>query len=340
MAHMARRWDLAKHANGDIESDTFVFREAPLPALQEGEVLVRTIYLSLDATNRVWIGTWDQYMDPVNPGEPMRGFVCGEVMESRNPGFKVGDIVAGMHTWSDYFITDGTTFSVFPALPGANLAEAFGSLAIAGPTAYVGLINVGKVQAGETVVVSAAAGAVGMMAGQIAKLKGCRTIGIAGGAEKCERLTREFGYDAAIDYRADDVSARLRELAPEGIDLLFENVGGEILDAGLAAMKNFGRVVICGLISTYNHSGEPIPGPYMFRNVIMRRLRIEGFVILDYMEEMPEIVGTLAGWMLEGKLHFRVHTVDGLENAVEALKMLYTGANQGKLLVKIGDESG
>lgn len=340
MAQTARRWYLAKHANADIEADTFEFREEPIPALKDGEMLVRSIYLSLDATNRVWISTWDQYMDPVNPGEPMRGFVCGEVVESKNPAFQAGQIVAGMHSWSDYFVTDGATFSAFPALPGIDLSEAFGTLAIAGPTAYVGLINVGEVKAGETVVVSAAAGAVGMMVGQIAKLKGCRTIGIAGGPEKCARLTEEFGYDEAVDYRNEDVAARLKALAPDGIDLLYENVGGQILDAGLAAMKNFGRVVICGLISTYNQSGGPVPGPYMFRNVIMRRLRIEGFVILDYVEEMPGILQELAGWMMEGKLHFRVHVVDGLEQAPDALKMLYTGANQGKLMVRIGNEPG
>ena len=277
-------------------------------------------------------------MEPVHPGEPMRGFVCGEVVESKHPGFKAGEIVAGMHSWSDYFITDGTTFSAFPALPGIDLAEAFGTLAISGPTAHAGLIDVGQIEAGETVVVSAAAGAVGMMAGQIAKLKGCRTIGIAGGAEKCGRLTEEFGYDEAIDYRSEDVAARLRELAPDGVDVLFENVGGDILDAGLAAMKNFGRVVICGLISTYNQSGAPIPGPYMFRNVIMRRLRIQGFVILDYADEIPGMVQELATWMLEGKLRFRVHVIDGLDQAVNALKMLYTGENQGKLMVRIGAE--
>lgn len=338
MAHTARRWYLAKHANTEIQPDTFEFREEPIPDLEAGELLVRTIYLSLDATNRVWISTWDQYMDPVNPGEPMRGFVCGEVIESRNPAFQAGEIVAGMHSWSDYFVTDGTSFSVFPELPGVDLSEAFGTLAIAGPTAHVGLLEVGQAKSGDTVVVSAAAGAVGMLVGQIARLKGCHTIGIAGGADKCARLTEQFGYDAAIDYRREDVGQRLKALAPEGIDLLFENVGGDILDAGLAAMKNFGRVVICGLIATYNQSGEPVPGPYMFRNVIMRRLTIKGFVILDYVDELPGVVQELAGWMLEGKLRFRVHVVDGLEQAVDALKLLYTGGNHGKLMVKIGEE--
>ena len=177
-----------------------------------------------------------------------------------------------------------------------------------------------------------------MLVGQIAKLNGCKTIGVAGGAEKCGWLTSEFGYDHAIDYKSENVVERLRELAPDGIDVHFENVGGEMLDAGLTCMKDFGSVVICGLISTYNNSHEvKIPGPYMFRNVIMRRLRIEGFVILDYAEKYPEYQQKLAGWMLEGKLKGRMHVVPGVENCVDALKMLYSGANKGKVMVQMGD---
>jgi NADPH-dependent curcumin reductase CurA len=178
-----------------------------------------------------------------------------------------------------------------------------------------------------------------MLVGQIAKIHGCKTIGIAGGAEKCGWLTKEFGYDHAIDYKHEDVVKRLRELAPEGVDVHYENVGGDMLDAGLTVMKNFGSVVICGLISTYNSTaGDRIPGPYMFRNLIMKRLRVEGFVILDYLDRYPQYQQQLAGWMLQGKLNYRLDIQQGLENGVETLKMLYSGANTGKLLLQIGQE--
>lgn len=338
MGNTTRGWVLNKRVDREIEADTFLMKEEALPTLADGEFRVRTIYLSLDATNRVWIGNWDQYMDPVQVGEGMRGFVCGEVMASKNPDFAAGTLVAGMATWSETITTNGEGFSAFAALPGISVAETFGALAVAGPTAYVGLLDIARIQAGETVVVSAAAGAVGMMVGQIAKLKGCRTIGIAGGADKCAFIQSECGYDAAIDYRNEDVLQALQRAAPDGVDVLFENVGGEILDAGLTVMKNYGRVVICGLISTYNQSGEPVPGPYMFRNLIMRRLRVQGFVILDYLAQYPDIQQEIAGWMLEGKVRFKVHVEDGLENAPDALKMLYSSKNFGKLLVRVGAE--
>lgn len=338
MGNTAKSWILNKRVDSEIEPDTFVLQEQVLSDIAQGEFRVRTLYLSLDATNRVWIGNWDQYMDPVQVGEGMRGFVCGEVMESRNPDFATGTLVAGTATWSDNIITNGDGFAPFAALPGISVAETFGALAIAGPTAYVGLLEIANIQPGETVAVSAAAGAVGMMVGQIAKLKGCKTIGIAGGPEKCAFIKDECGYDIAVDYRNENVLDALRKAAPEGVDVHFENVGGEILDAALTVMKDNGRVVICGLISTYNQSGKPVPGPYMFRNVIMRRLRIQGFVILDYVKQYPAIQQELAGWMLEGKLRFKVHVEEGLECAPEALKMLYSSKNFGKLLVQVGAE--
>jgi NADPH-dependent curcumin reductase CurA len=333
----ARCWYFNKRPKRDLEADTLVLREEPVPALGEGQFLLRAVYLSLDATNRLWLGEWDLYMEPVHLGEPMHGFVVGEVVASRHASFPVGCLAAGLNRWADYLVSDGAGFSVFPRIPGLPLAEAFGILAIAGPTAYVGLMEIGRPKPGDTVVVTAAAGAVGMLVGQIAKLHGCRAIGIAGGAEKCRWLTAELGYEAAIDYKHEDVPRRLRELVPQGIDVHFENVGGAMLDAGLANMKNFGAVVICGLIASYNAS-EPVPGPYLFRNLIMRRLRVEGFVILDYVDRYARYQEKLAGWMLGGQLKYRLHVVDGLENAVEALKLLYSGGNHGKLMVRIGAE--
>lgn len=335
-----RCWYFNKPPKKDIEADTLVLREEAQPQIGEGQFLLRSIYLSMDATNRLWLGDWDLYMDPVRPGQPMKGFMLGEVMESRNPAFPVGSLAAGLAPWAEYAVTDGAGFSIVPRIPGLKLDEAFGVLAIAGPTALVGLMEIGRPKRGDTVVVTAASGAVGMLVGQIAKIYGCRTIGIAGGAQKCGWLTSEFGYDHAIDYKSENVVERLRALAPDGVDVHYENVGGELLDAGLTVMKNFGSVVICGLISTYNSAaGERIPGPYMFRNLIMRRLRVEGFVILDYAEKYPQYQQQLAGWMLEGKLHARLHVVPGIEHSVEALKMLYTGANTGKVMVQIGKEN-
>lgn len=334
-----RRWYFNKRPTRSIEDDTFELREQTLPPLAEGELLLRSIYLSMDATNRLWLGDWDLYMDPVLPGEPMKGFTLCEVVASRNAAFAVGSLAAGLAPWSDYSISDGSGLMPVPRIPGLALADAFGVLAVAGPTALVGLMEIGRPQPGATVVVTAAAGAVGMLVGQIAKIHGCKTIGIAGGPDKCAALVERFGYDHAIDYKREDVVARLRALAPDGVDVHFENVGGEMLDAGLTVMKNFGSVVICGLISTYNSTaGDRIPGPYMFRNVIMRRLRVEGFVILDYLDRYPQYQAQLAGWMLEGKLRYRLDVTDGLDNAVGALKMLYTGANNGKVLVQIGSE--
>ncbi len=330
---IARRWYFDRRPEGLVDEKTFVLREEPIPALRDGEFLLRTRYLSLDATNRVWLSDWDIYMEPVRIGEPMRGFVFGEILESRHPAFPKGSYAAGLHSWSDHIVSDGTGFSPFPALDGIDPAEAFAILSVAGPTAHVGLFHIGGLKDGETITVSGAAGAVGLMVCQIAKGRGCRVIGIAGGAEKCRMLIDEVGIDAAIDYHSEDVTARLGELCPDGIDLCFENVGGDILDASLMHMKNLGRIVICGLISSYN-AGAPVPGPYMFRNVIMRRLTIKGFVILDHVDLLPAVLGELAGWMRDGRLSMKLHIVEGIEAAPEALNLLYTGGNTGKLLVR------
>jgi len=331
----ARHWYFNKRPKDVIEDDTLILKEEPLPALQDGEILIRTLYMSLDATNRVWMSDWDTYMDPLPTGSRMLGFILGEVAESRNPAFPQGSLVTGLGTWSDWIVTGGEGYASFPRPEGVPLADAFGILAVAGPTAYVGLIEIGKPKPGDTVVITAAAGAVGALVGQIAKLQGCRVVGVAGSDDKCRWLTDELGFDAAINYRKEDLLEALKREAPNGIDVQFENVGGEQLDAGLTLMNEGGRVVICGLISTYNSSG-PVPGPYMFRNVIMKRLTIQGFVILDYAAHFPEYHAKLVEWMRSGELKYRLHIEDGLENAVDALRLLYTGGNNGKLMVRIG----
>lgn len=336
---MAHHWYFNKRPKDIIEDDTLVLKEEPIPVLNDGEILVRTLYMSLDATNRVWMSDWDTYMAPLPTGSRMLGFILGEVADSRNPAFPKGSLVTGLGTWSDWIVTNGEGYEPFPRPEGMPLADAFGILAVAGPTAYVGLLEIGQPAAGDTIVVTAAAGAVGALAGQIARIVGCRVIGVAGSDEKCKWLTDDLGFDAAINYRKEDVLNALKREAPEGIDVHFENVGGGQLDAALTLMNEGGSVVICGLISTYN-SSEPVPGPYMFRNIIMKRLTIRGFVILDYAEHFPEYHAKLIEWMRTGDLKYRLHIEDGLENAVDALRLLYTGGNHGKLMVRIGGEQG
>lgn len=335
MPETAQHWYFNKRPRDVIEDDTLVLREEPIPELKNGEFLLRSIYMSLDATNRVWMSDWDTYMDPLPVGSRMLGFIVGEVVQSRHPGFAEGTLAVGLTTWSDYVVTTGEGFVPFQRPDGVSLADAFGVLAIAGPTAYVGLMEIGKPKPGDTLVVTAAAGAVGTLVGQIGKIAGCRVVGVAGSDAKCRWLVEDLGFDAAVNYNKESILEGLRREAPDGIDVHFENVGGEALDAGLTLMNNFGRVVVCGLISTYN-SSEPVPGPYMFRNVIMKRLTIEGFVILDYAEHFPEYHEKLVEWMRSGKLKYRLHVAEGLESAQDALRLLYTGGNNGKLMVRIG----
>jgi NADPH-dependent curcumin reductase len=336
MTRTNRQWRLARRPIGTVSKADFEWREQPVPALEDGQILIRTIYLSLDPTNRIWMSDMAQYMPPVQIGEVMRGIGVGVVEESRNPGFSEGSIVSGGVGWQDFTISDGQGFSVLPR--GVAPLDAFVSvLNHIGATAYFGLLDVARIKAGETVVVSAAAGAVGSLVGQIARIHGCRAIGIAGGKEKCRWLTEELGFDAAIDYKSEDVGKRLDALCPEGVDVNFESVGGDILDAVLPRMKLFGRVALCGLISGYNAT-EPPPGPRTFGLILMRRLRVEGFIVLDYIPRYPEALSKLGEWLATGKLKYRTELMHGLDNAPAALGKLFTGGNIGKLAVKVSDE--
>ena len=336
----ARSWFLQKRPVKDIEDDTLVLRQHALPPLKDGEFLIRTILLSLDASNRLWMSDQESYLPPVALGAPMRGMILGEIMESQHPDFPAGRLVWGLDTWSDYAISDGRDLTLMPAMAGMDLAKTFGVLAIAGPTAYIGLHDIGRIKPGDTVVVTAAAGAVGMVTGQLAKIHGCRTIGVAGGRDKCQQLVEQYGYDHAIDYKSENLAQRLRELAPEGIDVQFENVGGEQLDTALAQMKTGGTVVLCGLISSYS-SSQPVPGPYNFRNIVLRRLRVEGYICFDYAKTTyPVMQARLIEWIRQGRLHFGLHEVAGLDRAVDTCKLLYNGGNQGKLLIRIGPDPG
>lgn len=331
------QWRLATRPDGLVKETDFEWRQEPLPTPHDGQVLVRSLYLSLDPTNRSWLSDTRSYMPPVAIGEVMRGLAIGVVEQSHHADFKPGDIVQGMIGWQEYACMDGTGLTHLPNDTSLPLTAYLGPLGLVGPTAYFGLLDVGKPQARETLVVSAAAGAVGSLVGQIGKIKGCRVVGIAGSIEKCRWLTEELGFDAAINYKTESVHAGLQRHCPDGIDVFFDNVGGEILDTVLGLMNIRARVVICGFISQYNAVG-PVPGPYNFNNIFTQRARVEGLLILDYLERFPEALTELSRWLTEGKLHYRIDLINGLENAPRALNRLFNGANNGKLIIGVTPE--
>jgi NADPH-dependent curcumin reductase CurA len=333
-----KRWVLRRRPAGEIQPGDLELIEEPIRDLADGEVLVRTLYLSLDPTNRIWMSDQDQYMPPVEIGDTMRGGSLGVVEQSRSDRFKQGDVVnTGLGGWSTHVIANGAFLMAAPQLPGVPLTAYMSVLGATGLTAWFGLCDIGKPQPGETVVVSAAAGAVGSIVGQIAKLKGARVIGIAGGKAKCDWLTGELGFDGAIDYKNEDVGAALDRLCPNGVDVNFENVGGDIMDAVFNRMNNFGRMPLCGMISTYNDDGRPT-GPTDFSRILMHRLTVRGFIITDFLPRAAEAMAELIPWVMEGKLKWKVHVDQGLEGAMDSLQRLFTGNHDGKLLIQVSPE--
>jgi len=331
-----RQFRLKTRPTGRIERSNFDFVEQPIPEPGPGEALVRVLYLSLDPTNRIWMSDMDQYMPPVAIGEVMRGGGVGVVVKSNSARYKEGDRVSGLTGWQDYCIADEglRAMSVLPKDLPVDLPVMLGACGMTGLTAYFGLLELGRPKPGETVVVSAAAGAVGSVVGQIAKIKGCRAVGIAGGPEKCRHLIEDLGFDAAVDYKRDDWREQLAAATPDGIDVNFENVGGEIMEAVMARMNLFSRMPLCGMISGYN-SGEPMRADYS--PILMRRIEIRGFIVIDFMEKFAEASMQLAQWVIEGKLKHRETIVEGLENAPVAVNRLFDGENIGKLVVKVGE---
>lgn len=327
------QWRLAARPEGLIKESDFTWTEEAVPELQDGQFLVRNLYLSLDPTMRMW-ATRDTYLPAVPIGDVMRGSTVGIIEESRNANFKVGDHVSGLLGWQEYAITDGKGVNALPNLPGIPLTAHFGLFGHIGMTAYFGLLDIGQPKPGETLVVSAAAGAVGSLVGQIGKIKGCHVVGIAGADDKCKWLVDELGFDAAINYKTENVAAALKKHCPNGIDIDFENVGGEIMDAVLAQINLRARIVLCGLISGYNATA-PVPGPYNFPNILIQRARVEGFIVLDYAPRAMECMTELGKWLMEGKIKYRIDEVDGLKGAPLALNKLFEGTNIGKLVVKI-----
>jgi len=330
-----RQWLLARRPVGLVSPDDFRLAESPAPEPADGEALVRNLYLSVDPTQRGWMAG-DTYLPAVKVGEVMRSFAVGEVAESRHPAFKPGQLVQGLFGWQDWAIArPGSPSSPTPVPSGVPVETAMSALGLTGITAYFGLLDVGRPKPGETVVVSGAAGATGSAAAQIAKIAGCRVIGIAGGPEKCAYLTGELGLDGAVDHRAGEIGKRLRELCPKGIDVFFDNVGGPALDAVLGQLALRGRIVLCGGIAHYNDA-LPARGPANYLALVMKRGRMEGFIVLDYLARAGEAVAALSGWLREGRLKDRVDVVHGLENAPAALLRVFEGKNQGKQLVRLG----
>ncbi len=329
-----RQFLLARRPEGAIQRSDFDFATTPLRALSEGEILIQISHVSLDPAMRGWMNaSTDSYMPPVALGEVMRAIAVGRVAESRNPGFAVGDHVTGLLGVQEYAIHNGVGLSkVDPSL--APLPLFLGALGMPGLTAYFGLLDVGQPKEGDTVLVSGAAGAVGALVGQIAKLKGARVIGIAGGADKTRYLVEELGFDAAIDYKTDNVAAALRQHAPQGVDVFFDNVGGEILDAALANLAHGARVVICGAISQYNNT-DAVTGPANYLQLLVKRATMRGVMVSDYYHRAMEAITTMGGWIQAGKLKTREHVVQGLDTFPETFAKLFSGANQGKLVLQV-----
>lgn len=334
MMSMRHVWRLVRRPVGSIVADDFRFGAEPIPELTEGQFLLRVRYLSIDPAQRVFIGDQEQFLPPVELGAPMRGLVVGVVEASKKDGVREGTILSGAGEWADYMVSDGTGLTELPSIPGLSLASIFGTFSLVGPTAYFGLLDIAAPQLGETLVVSAAAGGVGQIVGQLGKLKGCRVIGIAGGTKKCAFVTEQLGFDACIDYKSVDVGAALDHWAPEGVDIYFEQVGGAIRNAVLERMNMLGRVSVCGIISEYN-GVEADAQPSFWWTIMMRRLTIRGFISDDYRDRFPEAVENLAAWMHSGQLTTRQDIRYGLENALSSLQELYAGRNFGKLLLEV-----
>lgn len=328
-----RQFLLAAHPRGRaLEDSDFQMVSVDRPAPGAGEALLRLRWLGFDPAQKGWMENFGDYVAPMAIGDVMRGTAIAEVVESNNPALPVGSLHAGMMGWSEYWISDGTGLTpVDPDLPPTAMLSFLG---LTGMTAWHGLFEIGRPVAGDTVLVSGAAGATGSVVGQLARAAGCRTIGIAGGADKCRWLTEEAGYDVAIDYKADDMKRRLRDAAPRGADILFDNVGGPTLDAMLGVIATGARVVLCGGISRYESGGMPA-GPANYFNLVMRRATMQGFIVLDHVDRFPAMRARLRDMALDGRLAWQIDEQQGFENAPATLRRLFEGRNRGKQVLRI-----
>ena len=331
----SRRVLLKSRPVGLPKASDFEIVEQPVPGLNDGEILCRTIYLSLDPYMRGRISGVKSYAKGVDPGDLMVGGNVSQVVESKHPGCKAGDIVGVSTGWQTYAVANGAGARKLDPT-AAPISTALGVLGMPGMTAYVGLLDIGQPKPGETVVVSAASGAVGAVVGQLAKLKGCRAVGIAGAKDKCDYVVRELGFDACVNYKTDALGPALAAACPNGIDVYFENVGGDVAEAVVQLLNPFARIPLCGLIAQYNATA-PVSGP-SWRALLTNRVLVKGFIVSDHLDRMPAFLAECTTWVREGKLKFREDIVDGLENAPAAFIGLLQGKNFGKMLVRVGDD--
>ncbi|MEM9225215.1 MAG: NADP-dependent oxidoreductase [Pseudomonadota bacterium] len=326
---------LIKRPDGVPQDDVWEKTHDAPRDLEDGEIAVDVEYISVDPAMRGWMTDVPSYVPPVGLGEVMRAGGIGKVTASKSDKFAVGDSVLGVPGVQTHYVGPAEGFTkIMPEL--APPEKFIGGLGMPGMTGYFGLLEVGQPKEGETVLVSGAAGAVGSVVGQISKIKGCRVVGIAGGKEKCEMVVRDYGFDACIDYKNDNLSAALKSECPNGVDIYFDNVGGTILEKALANLAMHGRIVLCGAISQYNNIGDtPMAGPSNYIQLLVKRGRMEGFVIFDYSAKFRHAIMEMLGWSQEGKLRLDEHIVEGIENFPETLRMLFDGRNKGKLIVKV-----
>jgi NADPH-dependent curcumin reductase CurA len=332
-----RQVRLKARPSGIPQADHFEIVEAPIPEPAEGQVLVRNIFLSVEPAMRGWVSSVANYSDPVPVGGVMRSFTVGRVAASRHPDFNRGDVVTGLFGWQDYAAVDGSSVQRRITETDLPISTALGVLGLNGLTAYFALLELGQPKANETIAVSTAAGAVGSCVGQIAKLKGCRTIGIAGGPDKVALCRKEFGYDVAIDYRAGDLDTRIADACPKGIDVYFDNTAGEISDSVLKNLAVGARVIICGTASIASWNPAPL-GPRVERHLLVKRARMQGFLIFDYVNRYPEGLRALTEWVRAGLIRYREDILEGIEQAPASIAGLYRGENLGKRLIRIASE--
>jgi NADPH-dependent curcumin reductase CurA len=331
-ANVNRQILLKSRPQGAPGLDNFELTETAIPAPGEGELLMRTLYLSLDPYMRGRMSAAKSYAKPAAVGAPMVGGTVGEVVKSRHPGYAAGDVVLGYGGWQDYALSNGVGLrKLDPA--AAPVSTALGVLGMPGMTAYVGLNEIGQPKPGETVVVAAASGAVGSVVGQLAKIKGCRAVGIAGGADKCRFVTGDLGFDACINHRAGDFAQKLEAACPQGIDVYFENVGGAVQQTVWPLLNDFARIPVCGLIAQYSAT-SPMPGPDMF-SVLRKRLLLRGFIVWDFAAKQGDFLREVGEWVRSGRIKYREDVVEGLEQAPAAFLGLLQGKNFGKLLVRV-----
>lgn len=332
-----REYILTRRPAGLPTSEDVVLKTGPVPKPGEGEIVIRNLYMSLDPAIRGWMGDEPNYLPPIPLGSPVWATTIGRVVASNSADFSEGDIALGLNGWADYSVSSAEAATRLDDTMGLPLTNFLSILGATGLTSYFGLVDVGKPQAGETLLVSGAAGAVGSVAGQIGKILGCRVVGIAGGEEKCRWVVEECGFDEVIDYKScGDLSEAIAAKCPDGVDVYWENVGGEMLDAVLMNLAQKARIVFCGWIATYNDL-EKRGGPKNLWQLLVKSARMEGFLVSSYVPQFPEGIAAMGQWLLEGKLNFKEQVVDDLDNALDAFQMLFDGRNTGKLIVNIGD---